>query len=102
MAGMNCIPSSLQSEVKTYLDITWDDTDTDAKVSLWIKNGIAYLMPKLDIHTPAEFAEDGSHKALLFEYCRYARDNALEVFETNFQSYILSVQNERKIDYEFS
>ena len=31
------------------------------------------------------------------EYVRYARDSALEVFETNYQSLILTMQNERRV-----
>ena len=31
------------------------------------------------------------------EYVRYARDSALDVFENNYQSLILSMQSERRV-----
>ena len=34
---------------------------------------------------------------MLFEYVRYARDSALDVFENNYTSMILAMQHERRV-----
>lgn len=92
-----CLPQGLLADVKNVLDVTWCDTATDEKLRTLIAGGVTYLSDKLGIIRPDEFAHDGQPRMLLFQYVRYARDNALEVFEANFQALILSAQNERKI-----
>ena len=80
----------LLSDVKNWLDITWDDGPTDRKVSEMIKSGTAYI----DRIGGAgfDYAKDGPHRQLLFEYCRYARSNALEQFGNNFLHELLALQ----------
>ena len=82
-------------EVKTYLNITWADPDTDARVRFWIQSGIAYLDKKRG--APADYMQPSLSKTLLFEYARYMRDSALDVFENNYRSMILSMQHERAV-----
>lgn len=75
-------------EVKEYLKITWDDED-DSLLSM-ISRGKNYLQ---DITgTELDFEVEGQPKALLLDYCRYAYNNALEYFETNFSREILRLQ----------
>lgn len=90
------LPGGLLDDVKNYLDITWSDDDTDKKIRNIIALGINYLNKKLGY--PADYLRDDEPRALLFEYARYARDGALDVFESNYLSLILSAQNNRKVD----
>ena len=89
------IPNDLLADVKNYLNITWEDEKEDEKVKNYITSGTAYLDHKggevLDYITP------GLSRTLLFEYARYMRDSALEVFENNYHSLILAMQNERAV-----
>lgn len=89
------IPESLLADVKNYLNITWDDEATDAKVSGLIATGSVYL--DLKYGGEADYMEDGLPRTLLMEYVRYARDGALDVFENNYQALILGMQNQKAV-----
>ncbi len=86
----------LVADVKDHLGITWYDANTERRVETYIRSGIAYLDGKLGEH--ADYTLDGTPRTLLFEYCRYFRDGALDVFEANYLSMILSMQNERRVN----
>lgn len=89
------LPEGLLADVKNWLDITWEDDATDAKVSGLIASGMVYLDGKLG--EAGDYTLDGLPRTLLLEYCRYGRDSALDVFENNYQSMILDMQNGRKV-----
>lgn len=89
------LPAGLLSDVKNYLNITWDDETTDRKISGLIASGAAYLDDKYG--EPADYTQDGIPRTLLFEYVRYGRDSALDVFEANYLSLILGMQNQRGV-----
>lgn len=92
----NALPDGLLEDVKNYLDITWDDDGTDKKTAGYIAGGVMYLNGKLG--DSADYTQDGMPRTLLFEYCRYARDAALDVFENNYRALILSMQHERAVE----
>lgn len=75
-------------KVKAYLKITWDDEDTA------ITDLITRGKKKLEELAGAEldFDTEGLARSLLFDYCRYAYNNASEYFEENFQKEILRLQ----------
>lgn len=89
------IPVELLSDVKNFLDITWDDEAEDKKISGLIAQGSVYLDGKYG--ETANYETEGLPRTLLMEYVRYARDRALDVFENNYQSMILAMQNERAV-----
>lgn len=89
------ISDALYEDVKATLDITWDDVALERKIRSYIASGIAYLNGKLGNY--ADYESDGYHRTLLFEYVRYARDGALDVFENNYLSMILAMQNQRAV-----
>lgn len=95
MSTRDSLPKGLLSDVKNYLDVTWDDEATDRKYSGLIAGGIMYLNHKLG--SSGNYLSDGLPRTLLMEYVRYARDSALDVFENNYQSMILAMQNDRKV-----
>ena len=93
------LPDGLLEDVKNHLGITWSDAATDNKVRGYIASGMMYLDGKYG--DPADYTRDGMPRTLLLEYCRYARDYALDVFENNYQALILGMQNDKKVaDYE--
>ena len=75
-------------KVKDYLKITWNDEDTA------ITDLITRGKKKLEELAGAapDFESEGLARALLFDYCRYAYNNASEYFEENFQKEILRLQ----------
>lgn len=75
-------------EIKNYLKITWDDDDEH------LANLIARGQTKLQELAGAEldFDSEGLARSLLFDYVRYAYNNASEYFEENFHHEILRLQ----------
>ena len=73
----------------------WDDDATDKKVSGIIASGMMYLNGKAGAEM--DYIADGAARTLLFEYSRYMRDDALEVFENYYLSLLLSMRNERQV-----
>ena len=95
MSGCSGSAEALLPDVKNYLNITWDDEATDQKVSGLIASGMAYLNDKYG--EEADYISDGMPRTLLFEYIRYMRDSALDVFENNYRSMLLAMQNKRRV-----
>lgn len=86
------IDQTVFSEIKAYLNITWEDAATDTKVTGIIEDGMAYLDDKAG--GAQNYANPGKARSLLKDYCRYARDGALDVFETNYLSLIMAMRDE--------
>ena len=74
--------------VKDYLKITWSDEDNNL-LSL-VDRGKAVLNDLTG--TELDFDTEGLARSLLFDYVRYAYNNASEYFEENFQQEILRLQ----------
>lgn len=83
------LPEGLLDDVKGYLGITWQDEVTDRKVIGYINRGMARLQKIAG--APLDFEKEDQPRMLLFDYCRYANSQALEVFEKNFQSELLDL-----------
>lgn len=77
-------------EVKTYLCITWEDEDLDRRVTELIEQSKAALLNLTDAQL--DFNSDKEARELLFNRIRYAYNNAIEYFESNFASEILRMQ----------
>lgn len=89
---------ALLPDVKNFLNVTWDDDDTDRKIADMISGAAAYIDLKLG--GPADYVNPGLPRTLLMERVRYQRDGALDVFEENYTSLILTAQTERLVgDY---
>ena len=87
---------ALLDEVKNYLDITWDDNETDLKLNGMIERGKKYLNRVAG--KELDFETEDKPKELLFDYCRYVRSNALEMFQQNYLHELLSLQIESEAD----
>lgn len=89
------VTPELLADVKTMLNVTWTDAGTDSRLTILTQNGMTYLNNKLG--ASADYSQPGYARALLFEYVRYGRDEALDVFENNYRGLILAMQNERQV-----
>ena len=99
MANRNTLPEGLLDDVKNYLNITWEDEATDQKIGGLIASGMVYLDAKYG--STADYTADRMPRTLLMEYVRYARDSALDVFESNYLSMLHGMQNEKAVkNYE--
>lgn len=94
----NNISPELLADVRNHLQITWRDVETDRRITSLISMGRQYLNQRAG--TILEYEEEGSARTLLFEYVRYARDNAMDVFENNYQHLIISLRAEAVISSE--
>ena len=90
------IEAALLSDVKNIINITWSDQPTDRKVVELIAGGIVYLE---EIGGgPLDFEHAGLPRTLLFEYVRYARDEALDVFENNYRHMLLEMRHKQRVN----
>lgn len=90
------VSDNLLKAVKNYLNITWDDAADDEKLAGLITAGESYLDGKLG--TSGDYGTPGTEQMLLFDFVRYARDSALDVFENNYLSLLLGAQNIKAVD----
>ena len=92
------IDFQLICELKAYVGITWNDDVTNYKFQNIVASSMVYLQEKLGEDT--DFNEQTTARELLFERVRYAWASALDVFENNYLSLILAMQNKKKVrDY---
>lgn len=98
---INFTVTTLLDEVKNYLDVTWDDAQTDSKLQGIIERGKSYLNRVAG--KELDFNAEDKPKELLFDYCRYVRSNALEVFQQNYLHELLSLQIDAEVEaYEIA
>ena len=76
------LPDGLLTDARNYLDITWEDNETDKKLAGILLRGMSYLDNKAGAEL--DYLEEGQPRALLFDYARYARAGALDEFEGNY------------------
>jgi len=86
---------SLLSDVRNYLDITWEDEAGDEKLIGIIQRGSAYLQRYASRQLP--FDEGTHERSLLLDYCRYARSGALDEFAKNYQTDLLTFRNDEAV-----
>ena len=88
--GNHMAAEELLNDVRNYLDITYSDTDGDTKLIGIITRGMAYLDDKAG--KTLDYEKEGQPRALLLDYCRYARNSVLELFEQNFHSELIMLR----------
>ena len=89
------ILTQLLENKKNYLDITWEDETGDLKLSGIIARGMKYI----DNVAGAEldYSIEDKPRELLYDYCRYVRSNALEMFQQNYLHELLSLQISQEV-----
>lgn len=95
MYARTAIPAALLADVKNYLNITWDDLATDER----IRGLIASATADLDDYAGEEldYLSDGLPRTLMMDHVRYARDEALDVFENNYRTQLVRLRNRRRV-----
>lgn len=95
MYARTAIPAALLADVKNYLNITWDDLATDER----IRGLIASATADLDDYAgeALDYMPDGLPRKLMMDHVRYARDEALDVFENNYRTQLVRLRNRRRV-----
>lgn len=88
----------LLADVRSYLGITWVDSATDIKLTGMISRGMARL--QIIAGAPLDFTLEEYPKALLLDYVRYANSQALEMWEKNFASELMSLHIDTQVNLE--
>ena len=79
--------------VKRKLNITWDDVDTDLRVSDIIDDAIPTMRHKLGLPADYDFSEIGMERTLFLEYCLYVWNEKKELFDDNYRNDILQTRD---------
>jgi hypothetical protein len=87
--------TDLLEDVRNYLDISWEDSAGDAKLTGIISRGMRYLDSA--VGEALDYTAEDKPRELLFEYIRYVRSGALDEFMTNYLPEILSLQQSREV-----
>lgn len=87
---MITLPDGLLDSAKNYLDITWEDDAGDEKLSGILARGMKYLNSVAGAEL--DYTIEDKPQELLFDYARYVRSNALDEFQNNYLSELLSLQ----------
>jgi len=89
------LPVGLLEATRNYLDISWVDTETDTKLTGIISRGMSRIDNLAGV--PLDYSLEDLPRALLMDYCFYARSNALDEFEVNCLPMLLSLQQREEV-----
>lgn len=81
---------------RNYLNITWNDAEENEKLSGILSRGMRYLDHIAGAELDYEVEDDP--RALLFEYARYARAEALDEFQGNYLHELLGLQIREEVN----
>ena len=89
------LPEGLLEEVRNFLDVTYVDASGDLKLTGIIARGMAYL--DLKAGATMDYSVEDLPKTLLLNYCLYDNSKALDEFETNYLSIIMSMEQRETV-----
>lgn len=94
------VPTTLLSEVKNYLGITWTDSDMDAQLTGMIRRGIAYISSKTGVEVTAYTGDNVNYRAqeLLFNYVLYDRAGSVNDFKVNYRADLIGLRMNWEVD----
>jgi hypothetical protein len=76
--------------LKNYLNISYDDDATDMMLTGTLERGKRVLDDYAGMEL--DYEEEGLPRQLLFDYCRYVRSHAVEMFEKNFHHDLITLR----------
>ncbi len=94
MAVITVGPALLE-ELKLDQGVTWSDAATDSSFRSRAADGMMRINELLG--ESGDYSVPGDARMLLFEYVRYARAGALDVWENNYSRSIVAAQTKRRI-----
>lgn len=85
----------LLEEVKGALNITWNEEDTNNKLTRIIKDAKATLDYKLG--SEIDYSKSGQEHSLFINYCMYSYNNCLNEFDTNYINEIYQLRQKYEV-----
>lgn len=76
--------------LKNYLNITYEDPATDRMLEEALERGKAVLNDYAGAEQ--DYEREELPRQLLFDYCRYVRSHAAEMFEANFRHDLIALR----------
>lgn len=76
--------------LKNYLNITYEDPETDRMLESALERGQVILNDYAGMEQ--DYEREGLPRQLLFDYCRYIRSHAAEMFEVNFRHDLIALR----------
>lgn len=94
---------TLFGQVKRKLNITWDDSDTNAQIEELIASAIPILKHKLGIFdADFDFSIAGPENQLFKNYCLYEWNHSANEFDVNYSNDIAQIQAMWAVKYQES
>lgn len=84
--------TALLADVKTYLHKSWEDEQTDKRLTEFILGSAAYLDSVMG--RACDYSEPGNLRTLLMERVRYQDSEALDAWLPNYLSLVIAAQRE--------
>lgn len=85
----------LLEDVKSYLNITWDDNSIDQKLQGMIERG-KQVIDRYGCDT-YNYEQEGLPRSLLLNYVMYENSGILEEFKENYKDDLISLQIESRL-----
>lgn len=89
--------NDLLAALKIYMDITWEDPHTDAKLDGILSRAQTKLCAYAG-NDGIDFSEGSEERQLLFDMCSYVWNNAGEDFEANYLPDLLMLRARYKVE----
>lgn len=90
----------LFEQVKRKLNITWNDEDTNTRLTDIISVAIPTLIHKLGIADPDfDFSAAGTENILFLAYCLYEYNHCVNEFDDNYKNEIAQVRAKHRVEY---
>lgn len=87
-------------QVKRKLNITWEDSETDARVKDIIKSAIPTLKHKLGITDSSfDFATESAENTLFLAYCLYEWNHSTNEFDVNYANDIAQIRMKNEVAF---
>lgn len=96
MLDRNNLPQEYVDQVKRYLNITWSDEDTDAKVIDMMLDAEIALNHK--IGAEVDYFSPGSDHSLYMSYLRYAYGECPEQFDSAYRAELLQIRHKHIVE----
>lgn len=91
---------TLFAQVLRKLNITWNDDDTNNRVTEIIESAIPTMLHKLGIADPDfDFGEAGMENTLFKNYCFYEWNHCVNEFDTNYSNEIAQVRAKHEVAF---
>ncbi|SCI45850.1 Uncharacterised protein [uncultured Clostridium sp.] len=81
----------LLDSVKNKLNITWEDSLTNFKLSDLVNDAIVAMNFKLG--ADIDYSKNGLEHQLFLNYCLYSYNNCLNEFDTNYMNEIYQIRS---------